>query len=200
MGKKSNKKKLVIALLIPGLILCLAFLTVQFHICCGGGDSSFLGEQDTTITELGIEFAHNDFYSEDELTEAILVVDEYLEMALDCVEALYPDLTDVIKSLPVEDLLVVVVHPDLYNPSTGQEGFTCGSSPTGCVGEYKVGKSKILITPSLDALGHEMTHWINDMLFGQTSDETPHDLVHFCYCPLICHLYSENRNLQACRE
>lgn len=156
--------------------------------------------QPEVVTEYGIEFIHNDYYSKDELTDAVRVVDEYYEMALDCALDTYPALADAILSLPADDLKVVVNFPDMYDSLTGREAFSCQFSEKGCAGTYSMSKREIRITPSLDALGHEMSHWMNHMLFGKTNDNDPEDLSEICQYPLICHLYAESRNLISCRD
>lgn len=170
-----------------------------FVVGCGGGSGEDPFSSDSWVeTEGGIEFFHNDFYTDEELNEAASVVDEYFIMAQECAVSIYPDIADTIYALPVRDMEIVVRHPDKYNPETGREAFSCAFSEKGCAGTYDVG-GPIHITPSLDALGHEMGHWMNFMLFGETSDENPTDLSRACTIKSICHLYSKNRNLIACR-
>ncbi|MFQ5787281.1 MAG: hypothetical protein ACE5H1_04805, partial [Thermodesulfobacteriota bacterium] len=192
LRKETNLSSLLASMLTYSLILCLSG--------CGGeggdGFETVLDVKATTTTVGGIEFAHNGFYSEDELTDALLVIDEYLELNLSCAKAEYPDLVDVIDVLPMNELLVVIMFPDFFDPESGREAFKCKSSVTGkCSGAYNIGTSTILITPSLDALGHEMSHWINEMLFGSTSHDDPNDLTNLCPISPMCHLYSEIRNL-----
>ncbi|MDP2676382.1 MAG: hypothetical protein Q8O83_01725 [bacterium] len=178
--------------ILPGIILLVLFLG------CSGAGNNFPIHDNSHITDYGIEFFHNEFYTTDELNEAAHTVDVYFEMAQECAKSIYPDMTDAIYSLPAEDMQIVVQFPDKYNPQTGQEAFSCKFSKKGCAGIYYIGGT-IDITPSLDALGHEMSHWINFMLFGETSDDNPSDLSQVCKFSSICHLYSQNRNLIACR-
>jgi hypothetical protein len=103
-------------------------------------------------------------------------------------------------SLPGSELTVNVVYPDKYDPATGREGFSCKFSEKGCAGEFHLGSATIDIPPSLDALGHEMAHFMNYMLFGGTRDDDPNDLSNICKIPSFCHLYSETRNLISCRQ
>ncbi len=114
---------------------------------------------------------------------------------LDCVSSARPELEDAILSLPGSELEVNVWYPDKYHPSTGREGFSCKFSEKGRAGTLNTGGSRIDVSPSLDALGHEMEHWINFMLYGETHDEDPNDLSNICNIPSYCHLYSESRNL-----
>ncbi len=119
---------------------------------------------------------------------------------LDCASSARPELEDAILSLPGSELEVNVKYPDKYDPSTGREGFSCKFSEKGCAGTFNTEGSRIDVPPSLDALGHEMEHWINFMLYGETHDEDPNDLSNICNIPSYCHLYSESRNLLSCRQ
>ena len=195
--KESNLASVLASLLAYGLILCL--------LGCGGEDGDVSGtavDVKATLTTVGgIEFAHNGFYIDGELPDALRTVDTYLEMAVGCAKTVYPDLENEIDSLPVEGLLVIAMFPDVSDYERGTEAFSCNSAKSGkCAGAYNIGRSMILITPSLDALGHEITHWINDMLFGSTNHDDPDDLTNLCPISPICHLYSDVRNLTACRE
>jgi hypothetical protein len=171
---------------------------------CGGGTGSENdaagGTDKTVITSNGIEFRHSGYYTDEELAEALPLVDEYFGLVLECAATVYPELADVVMSLPGSELTVNVVYPDKYDPSTGREGFSCKFSEKGCAGEFHLGSAVIDVPPSLDALGHEMGHWANYMLFGETHDENPDDLSNICKIPSYCHLYSKTRNLLPCRE
>ena len=187
-------------LLIIAAIACLILLLIT---SCGGGGSE--GETGTrggqvtaSVTPLGIEFRHKDFYTPDELTDAIHTVDDYYGLVVNCVIDNYPDLEDEVLSLEPSDISIVVLEPTLYDPEKGKEGFPCKYYETGCSGSYDIGGS-INVTPALNALGHEMGHWMNYMLFGDTSDGDPGDLSVLCNIKAICHLYSQTRNLSACR-
>ncbi len=173
-------------------------------IGCGGGTGSgndTAGSEDQVLTTSeGIEFRHNGFYTDEELAEAAGIVDDYFGSVVECAVNAHPELADVIMSVPGSDLTVNVVYPDKYNPSTGQEGFSCKFSEKGCAGEFHKGSDVIDVPPSLDALGHEMGHWMNLMLYGETRDEDPNDLSNVCNIPSYCHLYSETRNLISCRK
>jgi hypothetical protein len=171
---------------------------------CGGGTGSEndpAGDPDTTaVTPSGIEFRHNGYYSDEELDEAMGLAEEYFGLVIECAVTVHPELADVITSLPGSELTVNVVYPDKYDPATGREGFSCKFSEKGCAGEFHLGSATIDIPPSLDALGHEMAHFMNYMLFGGTRDEDPDDLSNICKIPSYCHLYSETRNLISCRQ
>lgn len=186
----------------PGAILVL-ILTI-YTLGCGGGtgseDNTVSGTDTETVTADGIVFRHNGYYTDEELAEAVGVVDEYYGAVVDCALSVHPELTDAIMSLPASELTVNVMDPDKYNATTGREGFSCNFSEKGCAGTFHLESLRIDITPSLDALGHEMGHWMNFMLFGETHDDDPNDLSDVCDIPSICHLYSKSRNLIACRE
>ncbi|HEX9665049.1 MAG TPA: hypothetical protein VGA95_00630 [Thermodesulfobacteriota bacterium] len=182
-------------------VIVITSCWILLFLGCGGGDSEEMDVTSSTLTATGIDFSHNNFYTEDELTQALVEVDDYLEMALDCAKTAYPDMADVIDSVPANDLHIVVMFPEFFDSEIGREGFQCKSAKSGnCTGEYRIGRSTILITPSLDALGHEMSHWINDMIFGSTSHDDPDDLTNLCPIAPVCHSYSSNRNLIACRN
>lgn len=179
-------------------------LITLYMIGCGGGTGSednTAGSEDSVITTSeGIEFRHNGYYTDEELAEAAGLVDEYFGLVVECAVGVHPELADVIMSVPGGELTVKVVYPDKYDPSTGREGFSCKFSEKGCAGEFHTGSATIEVPPSLDALGHEMGHWMNFMLFGETHDEDPDDLSNICKIPSYCHLYSETRNLISCRK
>lgn len=186
-------------LLIIAAVACLILLLIT---SCGGGGSE--GETGTrggqvtaSVTPLGIEFRHMDYYTPDELTDAIRTVDDYYGLVVNCVIDNYPDLEEEVLSLEPSDISIVVLEPTLYDPEKGKEGFPCKYYETGCSGSYDIGGS-INVTPALNALGHEMGHWMNYMLFGDTSDGDPGDLSALCNIKAICHLYSQTRNLGAC--
>lgn len=184
--------------LIPVLLIAL------YMIGCGGGtgsENNTAGSADTVvITPEGIEFRHNGYYTDQELAEAVEVVDEYFGLVVECAVSTHAELADVIMSIPGSELTVRVVYPDKYDPSTGREGFSCKFSVKGCAGEFHLESVVIDVPPSLDALGHEMAHWMNFMLFGETHDDDPDDLSSICKIPSYCHLYSESRNLISCRN
>lgn len=186
-------------LLIIAALACLILLLIS---SCGGGggdgETGIRGEATTSITPLGIEFRHMDYYTPDELTDAVRTVDDYYGLVVNCVIENYPDLEEEILSLEPADISVVVVEPTLYDPEKGKEGYPCKYHETGCSGSYNLGGS-INVTPALDALGHEMGHWVNYMLFGDTRDDDPGDLSALCNIKSICHLYSQTKNLKACR-
>lgn len=186
----------------PGFFLILMFSV--YMLGCGGGTGSEndpAGDPDTTaVTPSGIEFRHNGYYSDEELDEAMGLAEEYFGLVIECAVTVHPELADVIMSLPGSELTVNVVYPDKYDPATGREGFSCKFSEKGCAGEFHLGSATIDIPPSLDALGHEMAHWMNYMLFGETRDDDPNDLSNICKIPSYCHLYSETRNLISCRQ
>ncbi|MEW6144393.1 MAG: hypothetical protein AB1598_05180 [Thermodesulfobacteriota bacterium] len=183
----------------------LAVMIVAVYMLgCGGGtgseNDSAGGSGDSVISSNGVEFRHNGYYTDEELSEALPLVDEYFGLALECAVDVHPELAGVIMSLPGSELTVNVVTPDKYDPSTGREGFSCKFSEKGCAGEFHLGSARIDVPPSLDALGHEIAHWVNYMLFGDTHDDDPDDLSNICEIPSYCHLYSEKRNLISCRE
>ena len=186
----------------PGFFLILMFSV--YMLGCGGGTGSEndpAGDPGTTaVTPSGIEFRHNGYYSDEELDEAMGLAEEYFGLAIECAVTVHPELADVIMSLPGSELTVNVVYPDKYDPATGREGFSCKFSEKGCAGTFHTESSSIDIPPSLDALGHEMAHWMNYMLFGETRDDDPNDLSNICKIPSYCHLYSETRNLISCRQ
>lgn len=186
----------------PAFFLVLMFAV--YMLGCGGGTGSendSAGDPDTTaVTPSGIEFRHNGYYSDEELDEAMSLTEEYFGLAMECAVTVHPELADVIMSLPGSELTVNVVYPDKYDPATGREGFSCKFSEKGCAGTFHTEGSRIDVPPSLDALGHEMGHWMNYMLFGETHDDDPDDLSNICKIPSYCHLYSENRNLISCRQ
>jgi hypothetical protein len=194
----SGRKGIGLRVFIPILVVAL------YMIGCGGGTGSedtTAGSEDNVITTTeGIEFRHNGYYTDEELPEAAGLVDEYFDLVVECAVNAHPELTDVIMSVPGSELTVKVVYPDKYDPSTGREGFSCKFSEKGCAGEFHMGSETIEVPPSLDALGHEMGHWMNFMLFGETRDEDPNDLSNLCKIPPHCHLYSESRNLISCRK
>jgi hypothetical protein len=185
------------------LTAALAILILLLISSCGGGGGSegggdTRGGQVTTITPLGIEFHHMDYYTPEELDDAVRVVDDYYGLVVNCVIDNYPDLEEEVHSLSPSDITIDVLKPTLSDPVRGKEGFPCKYYETGCSGSYNVGGS-INVTPSLDALGHEMGHWMNYMLLGDTRDGDPGDLSALCNITSICHLYSETRGLKACR-
>lgn len=181
-----------------------ALLIALYLIGCGGGTGSENdtagSENNTLVTMDGIVFRHNGYYTDEELAEAAGLVDEYFVLVVECAVSVHPELADIIMSLPGSELTVNVVYPDKYDPSTGREGFSCKFSEKGCAGEFHIGSAVIDVPPSLDALGHEMAHWMNFMLFGETHDDDPDDLSGICKIPSYCHLYSESRNLISCRK
>lgn len=183
---------------------CLILVVMVYIIGCGGGTGSENdpagGPDESVITSNGIEFRHNGYYTDEELAEALPLVDEYFGLALECAVSVRQELAGVIMSLPGSELTVNVVNPDKYDPSTGREGFSCKFSEKGCAGEFHLDSARIDVPPSLDALGHEMAHWVNYMLYGDTNDHDPDDLSNICKMPSYCHLYSETRNLISCRE
>jgi len=185
---------------ITAATACLILLLITS--CGGGGSESETGTRGgqaaASITALGIEFRHMDYYTPDELTDAINTVDDYYGLVVNCVIDNYPDLEEEVLSLEPSDISVVVLDPTLYDPNRGKEGFPCKYHETGCSGSYNLGGS-INVTPALDALGHEMGHWMNYMLLGDTRDDDPGDLSALCNIESICHLYSQTRNLRACR-
>lgn len=185
------------------LTAALAILILLLITSCGGGggsegDGGGSNEPLTAVTPLGIEFRHMGLYSPDELAGAVQVVDDYYGLVVNCVIDNYPDLEDEVHSLSPSDISIHVLKPTLYDPQTGKEGFSCKYYETGCSGSYNVGGA-INVTPALDALGHEMGHWMNYMLLGSTRDGDPGDLSALCNITSICHLYSQSRGLKACR-
>lgn len=185
------------------LIAALACLILLLISSCGGGGSETEGgtrggQPASSITPLGIEFRHMDYYTPDELADAVRTVDDYYGLVLNCVIENYPDLEEEVLSLEPSDIDIAVLKPTLFDPQKGKEGFPCKYHETGCSGSYNLGGS-INVTPALDALGHEMGHWMNYMLLGDTSDDDPGDLSVLCNIKSICHLYSQTRNLRACR-
>ncbi|HML96328.1 MAG TPA: hypothetical protein PKC29_12970 [Thermodesulfobacteriota bacterium] len=187
-------------LLVIAALACLILLLIAS--CGGGGSESETGTRGgqaaASITPLGIEFRHMDYYTPDELTDAVRTVDDYYGLVVNCVIENHPDLEEEVLSLEPSDISVVVVTPTLYDQQKGKEGFPCKYHETGCSGSYNLGGS-INVTPALDALGQEMAHWMNYMLLGDTSDDDPGDFSVLCNIKSICHLYSETRNLRACR-
>ena len=100
-------------LLIIAAVACLILLLIT---SCGGGGSE--GETGTrggqvtaSVTPLGIEFRHMDYYTPDELTDAIRTVDDYYGLVVNCVIDNYPDLEEEVLSLEPSDISIVVPEP-----------------------------------------------------------------------------------------
>jgi len=179
---------------IAEYIFIIMILSI-FYSSCGGSSEENPSFNDTIITELGIKFVHNNFYTDEELEQAIVVVDEYYDLMNNCAQVVYPEY-DFSNPITQPNQVKVVVEEPLLNDD-GREYFLCSSSPTGkCAGEFNIETGVIFVPPSLSALGHEIGHFFNFQIFGITNHD-PEDLSIKCAVPSICHLYSDN-HLSGC--
>jgi len=144
---------------------------------------------------LNITFVGYEIYTDEEWLDVSIKIDQVALLVLNCANKAYPNRA--LGEEVFEQLTVKIVPPD--GISNNQEYFKCTTSSTGkCAGSYAKSSKTIKVPPDVAALPHEIGHFLNHIMFGDTSHNS-NDVSIICDMPMPCHLYAETRGLNICK-
>lgn len=144
-------------------------------------------------TPLGINVIGAKIYTDSERIDALKTIDLYWAQVSDCAIKNNPDREDKVLAINPQIITMKIRAPSI-SEKTGAEYFKCFAGKCSAFIEGR----RIDTVPSLPALGMELGHYWNKVLFGHT-DHNADDLSIVCNITRICHEYMVNKNLLGCK-
>lgn len=171
-----------------GKLIGLLFIVLLVVSCSG----KRIDNTQTVSTPLGIKIINTEIYTDSEKKDALKVIDLYWTKVSDCVIKNNPDREDYILAINPQIITVKIRKSQISE--TGREFFPCFAGRCSALSEGR----RVDTVPSLPALGMELGHYFDRLLFGHT-DHDADELSIICSITRICNEYAVNKSLLGCK-